>query len=847
MKKHVALFLFLFYLQSGASGQSTKRNTLSVPKFPATSSMAILDTLSAARSDTSKVWLLNKLATVFWWRRTSGSMDLDSCLYFAGQAKKLSTTLGFAAGLAEANFLLVKSLPYKNQVATAVGIITASPLDQRIRLNLAMAEYFLYLPENLKANAAHCRIYLEQALKLSRGTNLLHWKQESQIAMAKYQFLTGNTNQGIYYFKQVITYWHRQGNLAEEAHWWSDLGKYMPGGNRYLANLQLSYLKNAFNLYKQLGDKRETAYAADDMGFAFKELLNNLDSAEYYTAYCIKLLGEARVNKRYKYYAHLSEIYYRKGNFHQALAYSLASLRNMEELDDHQLSGIVNSGLGQIYYSLGDYQNSLKYFKSALAQLPVTDLYIGYYLAKYISDNHLALRQPAEALKFLVEFEKAHPSSNPVNKEVLLAAKANYYAQVKDFKAAEKYYRQMIALDKLSIAYSGPSWIRSIAGSEANYLLAKFYIDRERFSTGARYLNNIDTLNNFTPLIAKDVALLNFKVDSAAGRYRAALAHFQTYTAYRDSIYNIANAGKIADLQVKYETGQKIKDIRLLRQESQLQERRIAQSVQSKRFAFAGLAMLALVIGIGFNRYRLKQHSYQLLMHQQEQINAQNESLHSMNQKQTKLLGEKEWLIKEVHHRVKNNLQMMQSLLKVQGHYLGNEDASAAINTSRHRMHAMALVHQKLYLDNETEKIDIAGYIRELVTYLRDSFDDHGHIVYQQDLIRIELDIARAIPVGLIINELITNAIKHAFPDGQQGEISISLRLVGADIELQVADNGRGATHTLDLEGNQSFGFTLIRGLVSQLDGKIAYQFTPGLQAILVFRATADPGDPALL
>ena len=128
------------------------------------------------------------------------------------------------------------------------------------------------------------------------------------------------------------------------------------------------------------------------------------------------------------------------------------------------------------------------------------------------------------------------------------------------------------------------------------------------------------------------------------------------------------------------------------------------------------------------------------------------------------LLVDKDWLIKEVHHRVKNNLHLIVSLLETQSSYLYNNAALEAIVESQSRIQAIALIHQKLYLDANVSTIDMSSYIQELIHYITDSFGtSHFNIFFLQNLENIFLDVEQAIPVGLILTEAITNAIKYAF------------------------------------------------------------------------------------
>ena len=143
---------------------------------------------------------------------------------------------------------------------------------------------------------------------------------------------------------------------------------------------------------------------------------------------------------------------------------------------------------------------------------------------------------------------------------------------------------------------------------------------------------------------------------------------------------------------------------------------------------WAGQLLLLCLLALSYNRYRLKQRSNQLLEIKQHEINRKNQTLETLLSEQQQLLTEKEWMLKEIHHRVKNNLQIITSLLHSQGVFLKDEAAQSAIRESQNRVHAMALIHQKLYQSDRLAAIPMAGYVAEIVDYLIKSFDREGTI-----------------------------------------------------------------------------------------------------------------------
>jgi PAS domain S-box-containing protein len=214
---------------------------------------------------------------------------------------------------------------------------------------------------------------------------------------------------------------------------------------------------------------------------------------------------------------------------------------------------------------------------------------------------------------------------------------------------------------------------------------------------------------------------------------------------------------------------------------------------------------------------------------------------HKVMEKQIKsALNEKEYLLKEVHHRVKNNLQIIISLLNLQSRFIKDETALSVIKDSQNRIKAMALVHEKLYKSDDISKINLNDYIRFLGNNLFDYYGMKGKgITLKTDIKEIFLDINTAIPAGLIINELISNSLKYAFPAGREGAISITIRRKGHTLTVLFKDNGVGIPEDFDWRNAKSLGLRLVISFVEQLNGTIELDRTDGTAFTVVVREKA--------
>ncbi|HUJ50879.1 MAG TPA: histidine kinase dimerization/phosphoacceptor domain -containing protein [Bryobacteraceae bacterium] len=204
-------------------------------------------------------------------------------------------------------------------------------------------------------------------------------------------------------------------------------------------------------------------------------------------------------------------------------------------------------------------------------------------------------------------------------------------------------------------------------------------------------------------------------------------------------------------------------------------------------------------------------------------------------------LREKEALLKEIHHRVKNNLQVVSSLLGLQSRAVVDPETRKMFQESQDRVHSMALLHESLYQSHNLSQIDFPEYIRQLAAHLFHSYGVAPERIHlQTDLDHLSLHLDAAVPCGLIINELISNSLKYAFPDGREGKIRIELRGVSdGSTRLVVADNGVGLRADIDWVNTRSLGLRLVRTLAQQLGAQIEVNSGEGMEVRLAFAAAA--------
>jgi two-component system, sensor histidine kinase PdtaS len=256
----------------------------------------------------------------------------------------------------------------------------------------------------------------------------------------------------------------------------------------------------------------------------------------------------------------------------------------------------------------------------------------------------------------------------------------------------------------------------------------------------------------------------------------------------------------------------------------------------------SGLVICFFLVRTYRCRYLNKQRCKAAISRHQLEIDAKDlsilkieEQLKHLNNEQSRLLSENEWLHNEINHRVNNNLQTTLGLLNMQSAYISNDDAAEAIKNIQRRIYVISLINKKRNGSDGSSSINMKEYIEELVIYLREVFDIQNTIEFELLTQPIMLDLTWAIPLGLIVNEVITNSIKYAFPITKTGKITIRLEQdKESNITLVIRDNGVGLPDFFN--HTNTLGKNLIIGLSDQLEGELIIGNNFGTQLSIVFK-----------
>ena len=699
------------------------------------------------------------------------------------------------------------------------------PDSTRQKLCNRVGEFFISQPGRKKINIDSAFYYLRKSVYMIDSANFNNnlITNESLCLLAEAYFKTENLPEGEKIFMQVILNYQKAGDKAKEARTW-----YREGLKLFYLEVDVdgieSSLDHALNIYIQTGDiLKKIDVVLDLANFHFR--LGNSPLAQ---KELVNLIKDSKGNLNYKLsniYLKLSFLKRYAGDFDEGLGYALNAVKSMEQSNDTTGAHEFYGELALEYQELDQPENSIYWYKKCIAERVRMNMsqFLIYRTTYLMAVQMIKVRKEKEALDILRNLEKTKPPNGPVENAILVQSLAYCYNAMRKYSLAEKYFLIMIK------DYSGNESNGEML-CIANYDIGQFYVSLHMYSKAEPYLKEAFAKAISTTLSrVKDLHLLMFKVDSAKGNYTAAIEHLQKYKSLSDSIFNEKKSKDIEELMIKYEVEKKDKNIQLFEKQSMVQQGKLTQIKTTRNWIIGVVALMVIIISLLANYLRLKQQTNKKLEVQQKEIRKQNVSLQH-------LVKEKDWLVKEIHHRVKNNFHIVNGLLATQIGYLKNEEAINAVGESQHRVQAMSLIHQKLYQSERFSAIDMSDYIRELVDYLRESFNISKAIQFRLDIESVELDLSRCVPLGLILNEAITNAIKYAFGPGQKGVISISLGYGSpGQLLLVVSDNGIGLPPGFNIDKCNSMGMILMKGLSEDMEGTFSINSHSGTEIRVAF------------
>jgi two-component sensor histidine kinase len=490
----------------------------------------------------------------------------------------------------------------------------------------------------------------------------------------------------------------------------------------------------------------------------------------------------------------------------EAMKYYKKSLYYYNKADDKIGKLALYQSIALAYKNIHLYEEALEYLNLAINQKPDEYYFRLLMLEKARIYNCLGLYSKAKSITEKTEqyFIKTNKNTSDMfwlNK--LCMAISN--CELKEYNEAIKNGEQILAAE---IDYDTKMAVLNILSESYlklnNLQQSKIYIDQS--------LNLLKLVSNKEYF--DQVYKIKSEVEEAFGNYKTALFYNQKYSStIRENNDNI-NKNKFEQLQVDFkvtEKENKIKKLEITSLQKTLNIEKQRKYLIISLFVIS-IALLLIIVFIKVTKSIKKRN---------EKIEIANIELSKASILIQKSLKEKELLLKEIHHRVKNNLQLVMSLLNIQAREGNAKDIKEFLEKGQSRIISMALIHENLYQTDKLDKVIFQDYIENLITNINSTFsDNNSKIVSAINAENINFDIQTSIPLGLIINELYCNILKHAFPDNKEGNVTIEItEVVPKDFQLKISDNGKGMTKSAT--NKRTLGIELVHLLVDQLKGTI--------------------------
>ena len=605
--------------------------------------------------------------------------------------------------------------------------------------------------------------------------------------------------------------------------------------------------KEKIEIYKELTLKH-----------SFKETEKALNYAEE----GLKLVYDKDSENAAFFYFIMGRLHNSQSKHEMALFYYTKTLGIAEKLE-YQL-GIGNSyqNLGLTYVKTGDYEHALDYFLKALnifkAEKKENNIVavmcnIGSLYSSRLNDHVNGLLYYNKAL------ELSEKQGNEKFRANILGSIGEMYKQQKKYAKAKNAIQESI---RIADRVKSPTTLISAWGN-----LSLISIEEKRFKEALQYAKKSLQLSleikrtediSLTYMTLADIyeklgdtkavslhydKALAAAIESKAlpellgvykalheysGRkknYKKGYEYLLKFTAIKDSLYTKEKDKQLKEIQAKFDVEGKEKEVQQLTNENRIKVLENERQQTTQIGLIIGLIALTVVVVTLFYGYKNKQKT--------------NKVLGEKNEKISQTLKDREILLKEVHHRVKNNLQIVSSLLRLQHKFGDHKSAAEILQEIQDKIQAMAIIHERLYKSSDLSVINLQTYLDNLLSYFSTSYDlPEQNISISTAVDDINLDMDYLVPCGLIVNEIIANSIKHGFQDDISGHISIEASKNDDKCILTIKDTGIGFPEDFKIGNSTSLGMQLIQGLAKQIKGSVEIASNPGACYTIKFDVT---------
>jgi len=485
-----------------------------------------------------------------------------------------------------------------------------------------------------------------------------------------------------------------------------------------------------------------------------------------------------------------------------ALLFYQGSIEIKRRLNDIDGMAASNMNIGVLYYYQNDYTKAVTYYDIAMKQFKQVNNEKR--IAGILNNLGTIYREQKKYKEAIDVFNQSYTLKVKINDSTGMSnALGNLgivYQHMKQYDKAEQLMIQSLNIDiRSNNKYNQLSSCVSLA--DLKLLQNKYEEAKQHLDKAIELGKGLDADHYMD-----DAYKVYTRLDSMTGDYQSAFRHIQLQYEFKNKVIRDERQKQLDRLETVYSTKEKEKEIDLLNANAQIKNLQL-QKQKKQLFTFIAISA-SLLVGlilfvIGFRSIRRAKRELQ----------QKNEIINNS-------LAEKEMLLKEIHHRVKNNLQVISSLLSVQSRYIKDEKALETINESMERVNAISILHQEIYQNEVLRAINAKNYFENLSKGLQQTFDPDKKVDLHLGLDDIMTDVDQLIPLGLIVNELLTNAYKYGITNTAP---SIWLTVLQLDnrIRINVRDNGIGFGETIPGTGGTSLGYKLINMFTTKLKGKL--------------------------
>jgi len=695
--------------------------------------------------------------------------------------------------------------------------------------NYADSEYYLIDSLNINNLSSYEKKLIDSSLQVFHRTKIDTVKAKTINSLVAYLPNEKNWSQYNYWLTEFTNEKLKDSQLVDkerklltniQALTLNNKGYRLRGKSKYNEALEV-YLKSLMIL-EDIGDKSGQGNVLNNIGAVYKNL-GNIPEALVYHQKSLLIKRETK-NKKGEAYSinNIAIIYRNLGDINKALEYYLLSLSILEGVGDKKGVAVVLNNVATIYKNQGNKSKAKEYFEKSLGMHKEANNK----RSMAITLNHLAAIYDEGGDKN--KSKTYYKESLRLNKEIgdrsseasTLTSLGMFYLRNKEPEKGFDLLQKSLTIFK---SINNPSGEISCLNN-----IAKYYLDQNNILDAKK--NVLESLKLAQkigfPSDIKSAAEILTIIYEKERNWNQAYAMQKLYIKMQDSINSKSIQESILKQQAKYDINKKEQEIKVLFvQNESLKKDKEIQILQINKsrltITLISIALLVTLLFIAFNVKwnKKKKKIYKLLKKQKEEISLKND--------------EKTAMLKEIHHRVKNNLQIVNSLLKFQSREIKDKNVVAIFEKAQKRVVSMALLHEKMYNSEDLKHIDVKEYVSLLISDLVNTYSIGKKINLDIVVDNVHIGMRTLVPLGLIINEIITNSFKHAFIDTLEGTITVNIKqLKNRSYEMLIGDDGIGFTDKLK---PSKTGTKLINAFIKQLNGTIELLNQQGTMYKIIF------------